>query len=406
MGKGANGQTSNGDSQHSDKHEAETEYQRLRSKYTPQEIILLRSLQHEASQVQNFLQNPGDAISPFAHRSKKSMDISIDGVDAMTPDNWIPRSANLIRRTGQHPLNAEPKLSVLLDAGLVTPNELHYVRNHGSVPRLYWEEHTLDICDGQLTLNMDDLSSGRWKTVNVQVALACDGNRRGELNMLKKSKGFDWGAGALGCAFWRGVLVADILTSLGVEVDRNSEKRMWVNFEGADQPSEGKYATSLPIEYVMDPCNDVLLAFEMNDSPLPPDHGFPVRLLVPGYVGGRSVKWLARVWLTDHENDSHYHIWDNRVLPAFVTEKDGDFAQAAFHHPSTACMEQNLNSVIVRPAQGEEIDIAELLKKDTYRVEGYAYDGGGHEVQRVELSLDDGKTWLFCLRKVSDDSLF
>lgn len=379
----------------------ETEYQRLRSKYTPQEITLLRSLQHEATQTRRFLQNPGDTISPLAPLTNETIDISIDGADAMTPDNWIPRSANLIRRTGQHPLNAEPKLSVIFDAGLVTPNELHYVRNHGSVPRLYWGEHILDICDGNLKLDMDGLASGRWRIVNLQVALACDGNRRGELNMLKKSKGFDWGPGALGCAFWKGVLVADVLASLGVKVDRSSEKRSWVNFEGADEPSEGKYATSLPLEYVMDPCNDVLLAFEMNNAPLPPDHGFPVRLLVPGYVGGRSVKWLARMWLTDHENDSHYHIWDNRVLPGFVTEKDGDFATAAFHHPSTACMEQNLNSVIVKPAQGEEIDTVELLKKDTYRVEGYAYDGGGHEVQRVELSLDNGKTWLFCLRNVS-----
>ena len=71
-----------------------------------------------------------------------------------------------------------------------------------------------------------------------------------------------------------------------------------------------------------------------------------------------------------------------------------------FHHPSTACNEQNLQSVIVRPGQGEQLDIAEVLNHGTHRVEGYAYDGGGHEVQRVELSTDGGKTWLYCLRKV------
>jgi len=74
-----------------------------------------------------------------------------------------------------------------------------------------------------------------------------------------------------------------------------------------------------------------------------------------------------------------------------------------FNHPSTACNEQNLNSVIVRPGQGQKLDIVEVLKKDTYRVEGYAYDGAGHEVQRVELSIDDGKTWLYCIRKVGLD---
>jgi DMSO/TMAO reductase YedYZ molybdopterin-dependent catalytic subunit len=65
----------------------------------------------------------------------------------------------------------------------------------------------------------------------------------------------------------------------------------------------------------MDPTNDVLLAMEMNDLPLPPDHGYPVRLMIPGYVGGRYVKWLRRIWISDHENQSYYHIWDNRVLP-------------------------------------------------------------------------------------------
>jgi nitrate reductase (NAD(P)H) len=125
-------------------------------------------------------------------------------------------------------------------------------------------------------------------------------------------------------------------------------------------------------------------------------------VLIPGFVGGRSVKWLSRIWITDHENESYYHIWDNRVLPSFITEKDGEFARTMFSHPSTACMEQNLNSVIVRPGQGETLDMADLLKCDTYRVRGFAYDGGGHEVQRVELSLDNGATWLYCIRHFPD----
>jgi nitrate reductase (NAD(P)H) len=282
----------------------ESEYQKLLKKYTPQEITLLRHLQHEASQTQRFQQNPGTFLSPLSH-SSRPIDTSIDGADAQTPDNWISRSPHLIRRTGQHPLNAEAELSTLFDAGLITPNDLHYVRNHGSVPRLYWEEHVLDVCNGALKIEMDDLRSERWESINIPVALACDGNRRGELNLVRKSKGFDWGPGAAGCAYWRGVRVCDVLRSIGVTV----EGRKWVNFEGADDPSEGKYATCFPLEFIMDPCNDVLLAYEMNDQPLPPDHGFPVRLVVPGYVGGRSVKWLARIWISDQENDSYYHIW-------------------------------------------------------------------------------------------------
>lgn len=334
-------------------------------------------------------------------RRAEHKDPAIDAKDAMTPDNWIPRSGNLVRRTGQHPLNAEPRLEALFEAGLITPNDLHYVRNHGSVPRLYWDTHKIDVCDGALNLSMDDLKE-MFEPVNIPVALACDGNRRGELNQIKTSKGFSWGSGAVSCAYWKGALLWQVLEAAGVKRDNWNGQRMWVNFEGADEPSEGKYQTSLPLDYALDRGNDVLLAYEMNDTPLPADHGFPVRLMIPGFVGGRSVKWLARVWVTDHENDSYYHIWDNRVLPPFITEKDGEFARAMFHHPSTACNEQNLNSVIVRPGQGEVFDLVDLLKKDTYRVEGYAYDGGGHEVQRVELSIDGGQTWLYCLRKFPD----
>lgn len=175
-----------------------------------------------------------------------------------------------------------------------------------------------------------------------------------------------------------------------------------MNFEGADEPSEGKYSTCIPFQYAMNPSNDVMLAYEMNDVPLPPDHGYPLRLMIPGYVDGRCVKWLRRIWISDKENDSYYHIWDNRVVPSFVTEKDGPFAESLFRHPDTACNEQNLNSVVVKPAHGERILLSSARKGESYRIQGYAYDGGGHEVQRVEVSLDDGKTWLHCLRKFPD----
>ena len=152
----------------------------------------------------------------------------------------------------------------------------------------------------------------------------------------------------------------------------------------------------------MDVKNDVILARFMNDEPLSPDHGAPVRVIIPGYVGGRCVKWLKKVWVSYKENESHHHIWDNQVLPSFITENDGEFATTMFHHPSSACNEQNLNSVIVRPSQGEKLPLLEARKGKTYQIEGYAYDGGGHEVQRVEVSLDGGDTWLYYIRRFPD----
>lgn len=246
-----------------------------------------------------------------------------------------------------------------------------------------------------------------YDSINIPIALACDGNRRKELNQIKKSKGFNWGAGAVSCAYWKGPLLRDILLAAGIPEEMYSgvsheKSRHWVNFQGADDPSEGKYETCIPLQMAMDRTNDIILAYEMNDAPLPPDHGYPCRLMIPGYVGGRCVKWLSKIWISDVENTSHYHIWDNRVLPSFITEKDGEFAETMFRHPDTACNEQNLNSVIVKPAQGETISLDKARKGNTYRIEGYAYDGGGHEVQKVEISLDDGKTWLYCLRKFPD----
>ncbi|KAL2353834.1 hypothetical protein BJ546DRAFT_114268 [Cryomyces antarcticus] len=381
--------------------EGKTQYEELREKYSPQEIALLRSLQNEKAIIEHLKQNDRRRISPMKDHNMTTM--SIDEADQFSPDNWIPRSSDLIRLTGKHPLNGEPHLKHLYDAGLVTPNELHYVRNHGAVPRLMWEFHKLEVEGGRLILSMDDLKN-KFDAVNIQVALACDGNRRKELNMMKRSKGFNWGSGAVSCAFWKGPLLRDVLLAAGVpeqmhQGTAHEAQRHWVNFEGADEPSEGKYATSIPFQYAMDPTNDVILAYEMNDVPLPPDHGYPVRLIIPGYVGGRCVKWLKKIWISDKENDSYYHIWDNRVLPSFVTEKDGEFAEVLFRHPDTACNEQNLNSVIARPAHGEQVVLTDARKGKTYRIEGYAYDGGGHEVQRVEVSLDGGETWLYCIRR-------
>ncbi|KLJ13553.1 nitrate reductase (NADH) [Blastomyces silverae] len=373
----------------------------LKQKYSAQEIALLRALQHENKYMHSLKRNDGKGQSPMVH-CEDQRQFCIDEADQFTPDNWVPRSDALIRLTGKHPFNSEPPLNMLYDAGLITPNKIHFVRNHGSVPHLRWQTHRLDVENGKLVLPMEELKD-EFDAINIPVLIACDGNRRKEVNMAKRSKGFNWGPGACGCAYWKGPLLRDVLLAAGISPEP-SQRRTWVNFEGADQPNEGKYATCIPLEYAMDPNNDVILAYEMNDKVLPPDHGYPVRVVIPGYVGGRCVKWLSRIWTSDKPNDSYYHVFDNRVVPDFITEMDSEFAKAMFSNPSTACNEQSLNSVIVKPAHGETLNlISENNKRrKEYRVEGYAYAGGGHEVQRVEVSLDDGKNWLYCIRRFPD----
>ncbi|ODM17807.1 hypothetical protein SI65_06595 [Aspergillus cristatus] len=372
--------------------------------YTPEQQALLRNLCEEAEHIRSMKQNDGKGRSPAWTEMTSTQ---IDELDQFSADNWIARPDTLIRITGKNPLNAEPDLSQLFDAGLITPNRLHYVRNHGSVPNLEWANHKLEISAGRsLALLMDDLTD-QFESVNIPVLLACDGNRRKELNMIRRSKGFNFGPGAVSCAYWKGVLLRDVLLKADIMqlLDDYPSASLWVHFEGADELSEGRYSTCIPLEYAMDPNNDVLLAYEMNNSPLPADHGYPLRLIIPGYIGGRCVKWLANIWVTDRENDSYYHIYDNRVLPHFVTDPNSEFADILFHNPSTICNEQALNSIIVKPAQGESIRLVDVKTGQTYRIEGFAYSGGGQEVQRVEVSLDGGEKWLYCVRRYPEAPL-
>ncbi|GMH62686.1 hypothetical protein TL16_g03529 [Triparma laevis f. inornata] len=114
--------------------------------------------------------------------------------------------------------------------------------------------------------------------------MQCGGNRRGYYR--KKANGTQWGHGAISNAKWTGVRVKDLLKHLKVE-----EKGNWFN-----ALSEDGTLVSIPRHKVDDEEGDVILAYKMNGGEIPRDHGYPVRLIVPGYVGVRNVKWLKKVW--------------------------------------------------------------------------------------------------------------
>jgi nitrate reductase (NAD(P)H) len=230
----------------------------------------------------------------------------IDERDKGTPDDWIPRHHKLIRLTGRHPLNAEPELSILL-SDMLTPASLHYVRNHGAVPKLDWDSHRISVSGhvkSPREFSMQDILS--LPTVTLPVTLTCDGNRRKELNMIKHSRAFHWGPGATGTAVWKvrsfgefsdckGVKLCDVLKMCEVV----NVETYHVCFEGADELAKDHYATSIPLSVAMDTTHDVILAFEMNGERLTPDHGFPIRVIIPGFVGGRMVKWLTKITISE-----------------------------------------------------------------------------------------------------------
>ncbi|RLN62063.1 hypothetical protein BBJ29_008334 [Phytophthora kernoviae] len=317
----------------------------------------------------------------------------IDPRDVGTPDEWVSRHPELIQLTGRHPFNSEPPLKYT--SSFITPMALHYVRNHGPVPKLQWNTHTFSI-DGLVnkprTFGMNELVTiFAAETVTFPVLLVCAGNRRKEQNEIKKTIGFSWGAAGCSTAEWTGVPLHVLLTACGVD----REKAQWVWFEGTEDLPHDKYGTCIRASTALDPSCDVLVAWKANGELLTPDHGFPVRLIIPGHIGGRMVKWLARIHVSDHESTNHHHIMDNRVLPSHVTAETAT-AEGWWSKSPYAIMELNVNAAMIEPDHNEVLAISKddtVNDIETYVIKGYAYSGGGRRVIRVELTLDDGATW-------------
>ncbi|KAI9789516.1 MAG: hypothetical protein M1833_002303 [Piccolia ochrophora] len=312
-------------------------------------------------------------------------------VDKNTPDNHVPRDPRLIRLTGVHPFNVEPPLSDLFNQGFLTPPELWYVRNHGAVPEvldedtLKWEFSIEGLVENPMTLTLQQLMSD-YEQVTYPVTLVCAGNRRKEQNQVRKSKGFSWGAAGLSTAIFTGVMMADVIKKA-----KPSRKAKYVCMEGADQLPNGCYGTNVKMSWVMDPNRGIMLSYKMNGDMLKPDHGKPLRAVVPGQIGGRSVKWLTKLIVTEGYSDNWYHIYDNRVLPTMVSPEESANKPEWWTDERYAIYELNVNSAIAYPAHEEQLCFVKGPEK--YRMKGYAYSGGGRRITRVELSLDKGRTW-------------
>ncbi|GMH31344.1 hypothetical protein Nepgr_033187 [Nepenthes gracilis] len=322
----------------------------------------------------------------------------LDSRDEGTADHWIERSPSLIRLTGKHPFNSEPPLTRLMHHGFITPVPLHYVRNHGPVPRARWDDWTVEVTGlvkRPRRFTMDQLVN-EFLSREFPATLVCAGNRRKEQNMVKKTIGFNWGAAGLSTSVWRGVPLPEVLKRCGIM--NRKLGALNVCFEGAeDLPGGGgsKYGTSVKKEIAMDPSRDIILAYMQNGELLTPDHGFPVRMIIPGFIGGRMVKWLKRIVVTTQESDSYYHYKDNRVLPSGIDAELAN-AEAWWYKPEYIINELNINSVITTPCHEEILPINAWTTQRPYTLRGYAYSGGGSKVTRVEVTMDGGETWHVC----------
>ncbi|KAK1555451.1 hypothetical protein Q3G72_026707 [Acer saccharum] len=344
-------------------------------------------------------ENEADHYNDVIRKGNSELESSIlDPRDEATADNWIERNSTMVRLTGKHPFNSEPPLTRLMHHGFITPVPLHYVRNHGPVPKASWDDWTIEITGlvkRPTRLTMDQLVN-EFPSKEFPVTLVCAGNRRKEQNMVKQTTGFNWGSAGISTSVWRGVALRDVLKRCGI-FSRKS-KALNVCFEGAeDLPGGGgsKYGTSIRKEIAMDASRDIIIAYMQNGERLAPDHGFPVRMIIPGFIGGRMVKWLKRIIVTTQESDNYYHFKDNRVLPSHV---DAELAnsEAWWYKSEYIINELNINSVITTPSHDEILPINSWTTQTPYTLRGYAYSGGGKKVTRVEVTTDGGETWNVC----------
>ena len=275
---------------------------------------------------------------------------------------WVKDPAPFV----QHGTNLETRLADL--DGLLTPNELFFVRNHAPTPVIDPASYVLTVggpgAEREVELTLDELRALPSQTLIAYIE--CAGNWRGFFQSItgRTASGSQWGTGAIGCAEWTGPSLADVLALAGVRDDAVD-----VNVIGLD---DGAWERPMPVAKALDPAT--ILALTMNGAPLPPDHGFPVRAVVPGWVGSSSVKWVGRVEVATEK------VWVRANTSSYVLvgeEWPDDYAPADGAPISTGVVKSAL--ALPRPAQ---------LAAGTHRLRGFAYSPSG-PVARVEWSADD-----------------
>jgi sulfite oxidase len=280
----------------------------------------------------------------------------------------------------ERPFNAEPPLAFLRQS-LITPVDLFYVRNHGDVPTIDPGAYRLSVAgmvEKRLDLSLHELREC-FPSVTVEATLSCAGNRRAQLMEHAPIPGeLAWREAAIGNAHWTGAALGDVLAAAGFAADAEH-----VAFEGVDEADEGgetvRFGASIPLDKALRP--ETILAYEMNGELLPKVHGFPLRVVVPGYIGARSVKWLSAVTIQATPSSNHFQARAYKLFPPDVRAESIDWSQGV------TLGEVAVNSAICKPVEGETLSPGHVV------VEGWALAGAERRVERVEISADGGGTW-------------
>lgn len=305
--------------------------------------------------------------------AQKVIDLGLPGGPRLRPlDPQFPGKGEMIVQRIRPPLLEAPM--EVFRKGVITPNDRHFVRWNWDMPTsVKASDHRVAVGGAVKTpvsLTLDEIAAA-GEHVSVVAVNQCAGNGRGLSE--PRVTGTQWGNGAMACAKWTGVRLKDVLARAGV-----AEGAKRVRFAGLDVPlTEGapQFIKSIPMDIAMR--DNVLVAWAMNDEPLPILHGFPLRIVVPGWFSTYWVKMLATIEVLTGEDESYYVAESYRLPAQPVTPADKDFATI----PVTTMPPR---AFITSHADGDTVAKGEPLV-----LEGIAF-GGNAALARVDLV---GKGW-------------
>jgi sulfite oxidase len=294
----------------------------------------------------------------------------------------FPGKSDKLVVIGERPLVAETPEHLLDDE--TTPTDKLFIRNNGQIPEPAkdadgWKITIDGEVNNKLELTLGELKK-KFKPVTRRMVLECGGNGRSFFS--PPARGNQWTNGGAGCPEWTGVRVADVLKAAGVK-----SSAVFSGHYGADphlsgDPARVALSRGVPIKKLMDPNN--LIVWAINGEPLPNIHGFPVRLVIPGWPGSVSSKWLTRIWVRDREHDGQgmggfsYRVAIKPMVPG--AEADPKNFRDLESMP--------IRSIITNPANGTKLPAG----TKEIRLRGASW-AGDFTVRQVDISVDFGATW-------------
>ncbi|MGW7364445.1 sulfite oxidase [Streptomyces sp. NPDC054841] len=275
--------------------------------------------------------------------------------------------------------NAEANFASFRDTGRLTPIDRFFVRNHTSTPRLNETDWKLTLWGtGLLGRRPVEFSYGQLRSmpsVTRTAFLECAGNGRSFYTSQQGEavSGTPWTLGAIGAARWRGVRLADVLCRAGVASDAVDVMPRGLDDEHVSNGvGLGRVRRPLPLAKAFD---DVILAYEMNGEPLPYDHGYPVRVIVPSWIGIASIKWVGDIEVSTAPLSSPWSTDNYRLFgPAYPPEGSAPLTR------------QTVKSAFELPLG------ATLAAGETHLLTGRSWSGAA-PVRRVDISTDGGVRW-------------